>query len=220
MLDAPGWYGKIASQGDFVQRRLGPAWVARLDPWLAGVMAEAPRTWGPGWLERYLTAPLLRFAFAPGVTDEGWWFGVLMPSCDQVGRYFPLVVAQARPGPPLDRIGLDHLELWWDRTAEAMVRTLHEDARLERFEDELAALPPWPLTRAAPAAEPPPDDWMPWPDGAALGHRVGQLAARVLLSRWQGRSLWWRQGQSGHGGGLYTAPGLPEPAALLRLLSA
>ena len=48
------------------------------------------------------------------------------------------------------------------------------------------------------------------PDGAALGQRVGQLAARVLLSRWQGRSLWWRQGQSGHGGGLYTAPGLPD----------
>jgi len=44
------------------------------------------------WLDYYLTSPIWRFALRPGVIDEHAWAGVLVPSVDSVGRYFPLTL--------------------------------------------------------------------------------------------------------------------------------
>ncbi len=104
--DPPGWYGKLAMLGDFAQRRLPEHAVRRCDTWLSRAMAAGREHLAANWLDVYLSAPVLRFAWAPGVLDELWWFGVVMPSCDQVGRYFPLLVAQSRTGAPADRIAL------------------------------------------------------------------------------------------------------------------
>ena len=87
-------------------------------------MQDLPKVLGARWLDTYLTAPVLRFAWAPGVVDMKWWFGVLMASCDNVGRYFPLVIAQPRTQPPIDRAGLDHLDRWYAVLANAAMRTL------------------------------------------------------------------------------------------------
>src|SRR5690349_18460064 len=104
---APGWFGKLALLGDFASRRMTPEWIQGCDHWLSGAMLASQAALGTRWKEAYLSAPVWRFAWAPGVVDTSWWFGVLMPSCDNVGRYFPLVVAQSRPRPPTDRFALD-----------------------------------------------------------------------------------------------------------------
>ena len=75
----PGWYGKVAALGDFAQRRLPQHCVRHCDAWLSGMMQDLPKVLGARWLGTYLTAPVLRFAWAPGVVDMKWWFGVLMP---------------------------------------------------------------------------------------------------------------------------------------------
>src|SRR5262245_45943190 len=124
LRDAPGWYGKLAALGDFAHRRLPPEWVRTCDAWLAAAVRGAREHLGAQWLDAYLTAPVLRFAWAPGVVDGQWWFGLLMPSCDSVGRYYPLLIAQPRPQPPQDRIALDHLERWYAHLAQAAVHTL------------------------------------------------------------------------------------------------
>ena len=132
--DTPGWYGKLSALGDFAGRRLPDAFRAACDPWLSQAMAGSRAQLGERWLDVYLTAPVLRFAWAPGVFDAHWWFGVMMPSCDNVGRYFPLLVAHPRPRAPVDRIALDHLDLWLEHLAGAAVQTLLEDASVEAFE--------------------------------------------------------------------------------------
>ena len=95
-MQAAGWFGKLAFLGDFASRRLSAEWVQSCDQWLSGCMESAARQLGSGFLPAYLHAPVWRFACGPGVMDEQWWFGVLMASCDKVGRYFPIVVAQPR----------------------------------------------------------------------------------------------------------------------------
>ena len=92
----PGWFGKLSMLGDFASRRLDPAWIESCDRWLSASMQASQQQLGHDWLQTYLSAPVWRFAWAPGVVDQQWWFGVLMPSCDNVGRYFPLLIAQAR----------------------------------------------------------------------------------------------------------------------------
>jgi type VI secretion system protein ImpM len=195
----PGWYGKLSTLGDFAQRRLPAHWVQRTDAWLSELMRELPTVLGPRWLETYLTAPVLRFAWAPGVVDMRWWFGVLMPSCDNVGRYFPLLIAQGRAHPPVDRIGLEQLERWYAALVQAAMQTLEDDASMDSFERALAVAP-------APAE-------------TRLAGCLAMLAGGELLERLAGCTLWWPRAEPERRAPLRWGAGLPlgtEFAAMLR----
>lgn len=221
--EAPGWYGKIASLGDFASRRLSPEWVRACDNWLARSVAASNQLLGARWLEVYLSAPVWRFAWTPGVIDRDWWFGVLMPSCDNVGRYFPLVVAQKRERPPIDRIAFDHLELWWRQVAQAAMDTLGEAATVETFEAALAQSPPWPS--AAPVMVPQQRPATPGRErfavapAASLGQLLHGLAVSELHGRLAGHSFWWPIADAAREGSFTTTPGLPDPTCFAELLN-
>ncbi len=201
MASPPGWYGKLSTLGDFASRRLPLASQQVLDHWLSEVVAGSRQRLGEDWLERYLDSPLQRFVVGPEVIDGAWWFGALMPSCDNVGRYFPLVVLQPRPAPPMDRVGLDHLERWWRSVGEAALETLSDEVDAERFEQALAGLPPWPAMPSSAAAP-----VVPWLDaqdpqgGAGPMHTPPGCTPAALVQDWavaewtrrlRGHSLWW-----------------------------
>jgi type VI secretion system protein ImpM len=97
LVAIPGWYGKVPSLGDFVSRRLSRDFVNTWDEWLQGVLHAAPDILGKGWLDNYLTTPIWRFVLLPGLAGRNGWAGILMPSVDRVGRYFPLTVAVELP---------------------------------------------------------------------------------------------------------------------------
>jgi len=90
-----GFYGKLPTHGDFVTRRLPRSFTEPWDAWLQAGLARAQTAQGESWLESYLNAPLWRFVLAPGVCGDTAMTGVLMPSIDRVGRYFPLTFAVA-----------------------------------------------------------------------------------------------------------------------------
>jgi len=93
----PGFYGKLPIVGDFVSRRLPREFIDPWDQWLQSSMSASREELGPQWLNSYLTSPLWRFALSPGITGNSGWIGVLMPSVDRVGRYFPLTLALSIP---------------------------------------------------------------------------------------------------------------------------
>ena len=90
---APGLYGKLPARGDFVSRRLETDFVAAWDAWLQRVIAESKAALGERWLESFLSAPVWRFVVPAGVFSKSGWAGVMVPSVDRVGRYFPLTLA-------------------------------------------------------------------------------------------------------------------------------
>lgn len=204
----PGWYGKLSMLGDFAQRRLPDAVVQACDQWLATTMQALPQLLGPSWPWAYLEGPLLRFACAPGVLGSGWWFGVLMPSCDNVGRYFPLWVAQPRALAPTDAQGLAGLALWYEALAQAALRTLDDGASVAGFERALCELPAWPADPVPASAA-----------AASLPQAVAALAGSALAHRLEGCTLWWPALRGpGHGVQLHCAQGLPDAAALAQLM--
>lgn len=180
-----GWYGKIASLGDFAHRRLPAAWITRCDAWLSTALPVARAALGPRWLDTYLTAPVLRFAWAPGVVDGHWWIGILMPSCDNVGRYFPLIIARRLAKGPSDAAALGTLAGWYEQVTQIALATL-DDARgsLAALEGALGAM------TAPPMVGPPYDATV----AAGPPARPGTLFPsneRLPLSGVTGRSLWW-----------------------------
>lgn len=219
--DLAGWYGKLSSLGDFAHRRLPPEWVQACDAWLSQSIATSAQQLGGRWLETYLNAPVWRFAWSPGVVDRDWWFGVLMPSCDNVGRYFPLLVAQRRDRPPLDRFGFDHLELWWSHVAQAALHTLSEPSTVDSFEAALGEAPPWPATgplmvpqqRQAVGHE-----RFAVARGATFGQLLHGFAVSELHGRMSGNSFWWPVGDGSREGSFSLTRGLPDPASFADML--
>ena len=145
-LGPPGWHGKLPALGDFVSRRLGPEFIEPWDAWLSSglhaLRSAAPAT----WLQAYLASPSWRFLLQPGAlpaegTSSGVssqaWAGVLMPSVDRVGRYFPLTLVQPLRAAPVN--GPQLQALWrglalWDELARD---ALHDDWTAEQLEAAL-----------------------------------------------------------------------------------
>lgn len=220
--ETPGWFGKLSMLGDFASRRLSSEWIRPCDEWLSASIRTSQERLGERWLSTYLAAPVWRFAWAPGVVDEHWWFGILMSSCDNVGRYFPLVVTQRRQQPPIDRFALDHLEWWWGHLARASLETLADGARLDAFEQALLDAPPWP-TATGPAWSRPlfadPHERYALVDGAGLINLAQDLAAEGLRKHLLGKSFWWPLRSERGGGSCTLAAGLPSVTAFADLLA-
>jgi type VI secretion system protein ImpM len=143
----PGWYGKLPVLGDFAGRRLPALFVEPWDSWLASSLASW-RERDSGWLDAYLAAPPLRFALGAGVpfSQSPGYAGILMPSVDRVGRYFPLTVVRPRAADQ------GTAPATWLAALEALaVTALNDDWSAERLDAELGGLdegdnsgPAWP----------------------------------------------------------------------------
>lgn len=220
----PGWHGKLPSLGDFASRRLDAAFIEPWDGWLAAGLLALRQTQPDTWLDAYLGSPSWRFLLMPGVLPGAAgaqaWCGVLMPSVDRVGRYFPLtLVLPLGAGPASVQEGAA-LWPWLERLDELARDALHGDWTAERLEDELArmALPP--------RVVPPPEAAGPDVAGAlvelAAGAArdpallIGVEAQRAFVPRAHGRA-WWHARPDELPPRLLVSRGLPAPQALALL---
>jgi type VI secretion system protein ImpM len=95
LKNKPGFYGKIPARGDFVSKGLTHSFLATWDQWLQSALITSKEQLGDQWLDFYLTGPIWHFVLSAGICDRNVWAGILMPSVDAVGRYFPFTVATA-----------------------------------------------------------------------------------------------------------------------------
>jgi type VI secretion system protein ImpM len=136
----PGWYGKLPSLGDFASRRWAEGLIDPWDHWLAEGL-DALRTNDPeGWLEGYLNSPIWRFVIGTGVLGPAQGrplAGVLMPSVDRVGRYFPLSIAVALERLPEDALETSTLMSWLHELDDIAADALQHDWTIETLEGHL-----------------------------------------------------------------------------------
>ena len=135
-----GFYGKLASRGDFVSRALPQSFIGPWDSWLAAGLLASQHSLGGDWLNVYLVSPLWRFVLAPGVCGPDAAAGVVMPSIDRVGRYFPLAVVTLldHDTNPASLVGGP--DTWFEQAEELLLHTLDAGATFEGFNDGLDRL--------------------------------------------------------------------------------
>lgn len=97
-----GWYGKIPATGDFIARRMPGAFCDAWSGWLQAALDGARERLGGRWRDDFLSMPVWRFVLTGGLVTPNAWAGVMVPSVDAVGRYFPLALASALPATRLD----------------------------------------------------------------------------------------------------------------------
>jgi type VI secretion system protein ImpM len=208
-----GFFGKVTSHGDFVSRRLPPAFVTRWDGWLQSVLQASRADLGPRWSSTYLSSSIWRFALAPGVCDDRSWAGLMMPSVDRVGRQFPLTIVASVAGNAPLREWAAEAGPWFDQLEALALWSLREDFSLEQFDTALRAI-------AAPAtAKPAPMDDITQgelPMGrvfALAGLESLPTAVAQLDLAFSGESLWWTDGSEQVMPCLLHCRGLPAIAA-------
>ena len=222
--EPPGWHGKLPSLGDFASRRLSPEFLATWDSWLASGLLQLRERDPAGWLDAYLANPTRRFLLMPGVlpgrAGQQAWAGVLMPSVDRVGRYFPFTLAQPTTL-PASIAQMQSLWFWLGRLDELAADALHDDWTVDRLEAELARMggpgnAPLPGLQRLPG--------LPQGAGAAVsvalpaGLDISQLIGIEAQALWQQRAqglAYWYAATDLQAPSLCISRGLPASAASL-----
>jgi type VI secretion system protein ImpM len=222
-----GWFGKLPSHGDFLQRRAPDEFLNAWDPWLQDCVAQSRQQLGQNWLEVYLTSPVWRFFLSGGVAGASSYAGILLPSVDKVGRYFPLTVFVELPAslPPMS-IAIRGRD--WLKKIEALaLHALQSDEfEVEDFDravqDTVEDLAQVEQYFALTLGESFPDAATHWRVpmlsvdrvAAALIDPLTELAARHLHPL----SLWWTDGSEDVGASCLLVKALPDPARFSALL--
>jgi type VI secretion system protein ImpM len=221
----PGFFGKLPSRGDFVARRLAGGFVTAWDEWLQAAIAQSRETLGERWLDAYLTSPIWRFALSPGFCGNESYCGVLVPSVDRVGRYFPLVAATpCDPSRALPQVARA-LEGWYAGVEELLLAALaDEPLDLEDLDARLAELLPavdadrvqcdWRFADAGAAVH-----WQcAVPESSRLDESLSALLGAVAGNERQRYALWWTQGSERVEPCLLVTDGFPAPGAYTAML--
>ena len=105
-------------------------------------MRESREVLGERWLECFLSAPVWRFALPAGMVASAGWVGLLVPSVDRVGRYFPLTIAAPIQGDGIDvPAALVQALPWLDSIEALALDALRPKLDFDAFDQRLAQMP-------------------------------------------------------------------------------
>jgi len=225
-----GFFGKLPSHGDFLRRRVSDAFVGVWDSWLQECLAASRAELGERWLDIYLTSPVWRFACAADVCGPAPVVGVMVPSVDRVGRYFPLTLVTELPFDASIVTIAQRAEAFFDAAEHLVIETLESDhIDFERFDGQLAQLggrldsvrlqPDLVLESAVSLLDDPAGGWqVPIASPRELGSAFDQLLTQRLSKVYEPMVLWWTDGSARVQPSCLVVKGLPHPDAFASLL--
>lgn len=211
-----GLFGKLPAFGDFLQRELPGEFVNALDGWLQRVIVGSRQQLGDDWLPAYLSGPIWRFALSEDIAGATPWCGILMPSVDRVGRYFPLCIA----GQWLRGSSTFHLavgaDAWLDQLEAIALEAL--DASYLEMDALMARVRALPAPGAAPRRVVETSGWQAaacWPDlqSTWIDRLESQATAELTPV-----SLWWTAGSEGAPAQWKAVRAWPDAAGFAQML--
>jgi type VI secretion system protein ImpM len=227
-----GLYGKLPSHGDFLRRRTSDAFVAALDPWLQECMSASRAALGDRWLDIYLTCPAWRFAGAAGACGPAPVIGLMVPSVDRVGRYFPLTLVAELPAEATVIGAVMMSGQFFGRAERLIIETLEAeyvdfesfDERVIQLADDLLPLKIGPRVVLDPAAAGILGDngatrWqVPIDSPQTLAPVFEQMLSHRLSAVYGPFMCWWTDGSSIVEPSCLITRGLPLPDSFPALL--
>lgn len=139
--NTPGWYGKLPSTGDFLRQRLTEKKVALWSHWFQQGLVH--------WHQQesastalFLRAPVWNFVLpvTPGLQQVQ--MGCLLPSCDRVGRAWPLLAVRTFSLSQWHPAQLTISGDWYQDLGRALFHAVRDGQRAEQLDEALRALPP------------------------------------------------------------------------------
>jgi type VI secretion system protein ImpM len=129
-----GYFGKVPPTGDFVSRNVDSALKEGFDRWLGHSLEKSRAQLKENWLSSFLTAPVWRFLLDRQLDGGKLVAGIMMPSVDKVGRYFPFSMLIELENARLDSSFLASCDQMLQQFEELLLSALAEDFDLDYFD--------------------------------------------------------------------------------------
>lgn len=217
-----GLFGKIPQQSDFVSHHLPESFTEYWHKWLQSSLSISQEQMGDDWLQTYLISPIWHFAIMPNIAHEQAIVGVVIPSVDEVGRYFPLTIAHVGEY----NIWSAYLygQQWYSDIEKVALMPLVDDTTYSQVITGLESL-------ALPEITPLPNYVTESAVNSFKGNQLiyqqpGQSSNDLALSllpkayqqRYGNHSLWWTKGSETIKGCLCISSNLPDPGQFAAML--
>ncbi len=223
VLEAPGFYGKVPTVGDFVSRRLSRNFIDPWDKWLQAAITCSRNQLKELWLDAYLISPVWRFALAEGVAGPLPCVGILMPSVDKVGRYFPLTLAAFLPAQSNVFELAGGPQKWFEAAEDIALSMLAEiPPDIEALDNSIVTLG---QIEAPESGEPIVDDGsdprlihVSIPSVAGVQSGLSLITKRFATLHFGTYSLWWSAGSEQVEPAIMLCEGLPSEQGYAAML--
>ncbi len=129
-----GYFGKVPPTGDFVSRNLDSAVKEGFDRWLGQGLDKSREQLKENWLGSFLTAPVWRFLLDRQLEGGKLVAGIMMPSVDKVGRYFPFSILLELENAPVDSLLLGACDQLLQQFEDLLLSALADEFDLDYFD--------------------------------------------------------------------------------------
>jgi len=230
-LTKSGYYGKIPSKGDFVSNELPRTFIETWDQWLQESIVSSREQLLDQWLDNYLTGPIWRFVLSKGVCDENAWAGIVMPSVDSVGRYFPLTIATPVPETCKLFFIVDNEQAWFSQLEQIALSALDQNNSLDSFSQDIEELGlPEIFSKttelhceqtAMPSNKVDLNNSASWRlamnESETVSSNLSPLLQQFILQRFPDYTLWWTSGSERVEPSILICDNLPPPQGISAL---
>jgi type VI secretion system protein ImpM len=218
-----GFYGKLPAVGDFVTRHLAQDFIQPWDTWLQNSIRLSRQQMADTWLDRYLVSPVWRYLLGPGVCGPEAHIGVVLPSVDKVGRYFPFTINMPVAIDSNLLRPLVHREGWFAQAEELALDALEKDSLdMQSFEASMLMLNQQAIEDGSTDASVPHISSMLYQQTLT---QIDDLSGMALDMNWHLTtthyplySFWFTEGAESVSPSMMLCTGLPEPQRYATML--
>ncbi len=217
-----GLFGKIPQQSDFVTHHLPESFIEHWHHWLQSCLSISREQRGDDWMQGYMVSPVWHFALMPGIISDKSVVGVMIPNVDQVGRYFPSIIAHVGD----HDVWSAYLEGndWFQQAEKIALLSLADETTYSQLIGELESMP-------TPEFEALPQYSTQASMQVFKGNQVVQkkaeqshselatsLLPKAIQHRYGNHSLWWTEGSEIISPSLAISSDLPDPGQYAAML--
>jgi type VI secretion system ImpM family protein len=220
-----GFFGKLPINGDFIHRHLPNNFILTWDNWLQENLIACQDQFKDKWLQHYLTSPIWRYFIAPSVLDSNAYIGILAPSVDSVGRYFPMTIACPIPANKASPIFSAAFQSIYANLESIFLKYLHaETGDINMLCDDLDIQ----NTMLNEQIKKQSIDELPdtfdshqfiLSDQSDISGALSSLWMMQLMAQRNGTTLWWSNGSQAVKPSLLVNKGLPSKQQFIAMLS-
>ncbi|MFB4355451.1 type VI secretion system-associated protein TagF [Pantoea sp. BS_4] len=138
---APGWFGKLPSTGDFIHHRLTELVITPWNHWFQQGLIH--------WHQQdaavsadFLRAPVWNFVLPITPTRQQVQMGCLLPSCDRVGRAWPLLALLSFPLSQWHPAQLTISGDWYQELGATLLNAVTHGLSPDQLDQHIQALAP------------------------------------------------------------------------------
>jgi len=219
-----GVFGKIPAHGDFVAQDLPRDFTDSWDHWLQQSILASQESLGDQWLQHFLVSPIWRFALPSGAVNNQSWAGIILPSVDSVGRYYPLTLIAQIPG----HVGVFEYVAaaseWFEKLENVAITTLEKGMTVNELAQELTQLKTvfeLPLRESSPLGPQQHQQHsipLEFPE-QSITSITPLLCDALLKPQMPTLSIWWTKGGQHVDPALLLADKLPRPTSYTAMLN-